>query len=490
MIDARIADIDRRLAADFSGYAALVSPASLSVEDVQAHLRPDEALVMFLDTPEVRNGSEETFIWVVTKTDLRWARSDLGRAALAAEVKALRCGLDFLGAWKDDACQKVLGVKYAEQDNDAGKPLPFHAGRAHALYQALFGPIEDLIANKKHLLMALSGPLTALPVHALVTEKPGDAIPASYDAYAKLKWLGQSKAFTILPSVSSLRTLRRDAKPSAAPNPYAGFGNPLLSGAHGTDQRAWQKQSCPKASFRDRLSASLGVIAQPVSQLFRGNYANVEKIRFQPPLPETTDEICEVARLMDADPAHAVYLGAKATEAQVKALSASGALAKVRVLHFATHGLIASETKWFIAARQAEPALLLTPPNVASETDDGLLTASEAAALKLDADLVILSACNTAAGAGDAGGEAFSGLARGFIYAGARSLLVSHWYVDSRTTVKLVSRAFAEMKANPQIGRAEAMRLAMAALIAGGGRGVHPASWAPFVVVGEGGVGP
>ena len=93
-IDTRIADIDKRLAAEFPAYATLASPAPLSVEEVQAQLRPGEALILFLDTPEATPTPEETFIWVVTKTDLRWVRSGLGTAALKREVAALRCGLD------------------------------------------------------------------------------------------------------------------------------------------------------------------------------------------------------------------------------------------------------------------------------------------------------------------------------------------------------------------------------------------------------------
>ena len=108
------------------------------------------------------------------------------------------------------------------------------------------------------------------------------------------------------------------------------------------------------------------------------------------------------------------------------------------------------------------------------------------AALKLDADWVILSACNTAAG-DSVGGAAFSGLARAFFYAGARELLVSHWYVDSKATVALITKSFDALKADPKIGRAEALRRAMTTLIAAGGRTAHPSAWAPFVVVGEGG---
>jgi CHAT domain-containing protein len=118
--------------------------------------------------------------------------------------------------------------------------------------------------------------------------------------------------------------------------------------------------------------------------------------------------------------------------------------------------------------------------------DDGLLTASEVAQLDLDADWVVLSACNTAAGEkGDA--EALSGLARAFFYAKTRALLVSHWYVDSEAAVKLTTGVFDVLREDPKIGRAEALRRSMARLIMSGHpEEGHPEYWAPFVLVGEG----
>jgi CHAT domain-containing protein len=180
-----------------------------------------------------------------------------------------------------------------------------------------------------------------------------------------------------------------------------------------------------------------------------------------------------------------VFLGGRATVTKVKALSADGQLARARVVHFATHGLLAGETALF-AKNRAEPALLLTPPAKVNSEDNGLLTASEVAQLKLNADWVILSACNTAGGEGE-GAEALSGLARAFFYGGARSLLVSHWPVDSQAAVDITTGAIKEMKGAPQIGRAEALRRSIAALIAKGSGSDHPSIWAPFVLVGNGG---
>ena len=155
---------------------------------------------------------------------------------------------------------------------------------------------------------------------------------------------------------------------------------------------------------------------------------------------------------------------------QVKRLSKTGELAQYRIVHFATHGALAGQVRG-----NAEPGLLFTPPDTPSEEDDGYLTASEIAGLKLDADWVILSACNTAAG-GAQGAEALSGLARAFIYAQARALLVSHWEVNSDATVKLITGAMSRLAANKSMGRAEAMRQSMLALIdKGEPREAHPA---------------
>ncbi len=178
---------------------------------------------------------------------------------------------------------------------------------------------------------------------------------------------------------------------------------------------------------------------------------------------------------------------ASATEADIKALSASGALASYRVVHFATHGLLAGDVE-LLASRQGEPAVVLTPPKESvDKDDDGLLTASEVAGLKLDADWVVLSACNTAS-ADTLGAEALSGLARAFFYAGARALLVSHWPVYSDAAVRLTTQAFNEIDQSKDTGA----RLLSAGDDRPHGRpsqndNAHPAVWAPFVLVGEGG---
>jgi CHAT domain-containing protein len=135
----------------------------------------------------------------------------------------------------------------------------------------------------------------------------------------------------------------------------------------------------------------------------------------------------------------------------------------------------------------AEPALVLSPPDEATEEDDGLLKASEVAQLKMNADIIMLSACNTASG-DELGAEGLSGLARAFIYAGARSLLVSHWSVESTSAAELTTGMFDAMSADKSIGRSEALQMSMVDLMTDKERSYysHPAFWAPFSLVGDG----
>ena len=154
--------IDNRLSNEFKEFADLANPKPLTIAATQALLNDDEALVLFLDTPEVKPTPEETFIWVVTKTDVRWVRSDLGTAALTREVAALRCGLDAT-AWTARQCLDLTGKGYY-RCRPRGRQAA--ALRSRPRPQALHGAVrrgQDLIKGK-HLLIVPSGPLTQLAV--------------------------------------------------------------------------------------------------------------------------------------------------------------------------------------------------------------------------------------------------------------------------------------------------------------------------------------
>ena len=466
-----IARIDSELAATFPQHAALTGPAPLPIAATQDLLHADEALYTIAVT------ASGSFAWVVTPEASRWVRVPLTRAAIRDLTAALRCGLDQT-AWQEDDGRRCAAL-LPGASGFAGGLGPFDLVKAHELYLGLFGAVEDLIAGRK-LLLVPAGALASLPFQALVTQKPDAAFPAAPSGYADVPWLVKRHGLAVLPSVASLHALRRFAGASKATRAFMGFGNPLLSGPSGKDRRAWARQACTKL-----IAGKVGTwkVPAPDTKLFARGFANLEILRRQHPLPETADELCLVGEASKAA-ARDIYLGAKASETMVKRLSADGTLGGARVVHFATHGLLAEETRSLTRGR-AEPALMLTPPAAASEADDGLLTASEIAGLKLDADWVVLSACNTASG-GQENGEVLSGLARAFFYAGARSALVSHWAVNSNATVKLITHVFGALGSNPNVDRGEALRQAMLALMGEGGFSAHPTAWAPFVLVGDG----
>lgn len=490
-----VGDLDGQIERDFPSYSELRQVKINSVNSMQQLLGEDEVLAVFLFNKKTRHPVRPgVFLWLISRDRIDWLRPDIEQDRLSDHVVALRCGLDS-ASWLDgstwsettekdreqkarqlarrNSCIATTGVSVLDQTAP-----PFDVSRAHELYKSLFGHAVDRIQGKR-LIVVPSGPLTTLPFQVLVTEPPksGD--------HRDIRWLARDHAITVLPAVSSLKALRQVAKPSAASKPMIGFGNPLLigNGPRYTErvEQARQRQRCPETPWQ-RLASAFGLRSAISPLATPGGRANVHEVRAWSPLPETAGELCAVARNLSADPRE-IRLGAQATEREIKRLSATGALAQYRIVHFATHGALAGQLE-----SSREPGLILTPPATATDEDDGYLTASEIAGLKLDAEWVILSACNTAGPAGGEGGaDALSGLARAFFYAQARALLVSHWEVDSDATVALITLAVGAIAKDKSIGRAEALRRAMLTMIdKGEPHQAHPAYWAPFVVVGEG----
>lgn len=486
-IGTRLAAIDGDLATRFPRYLELAQPAPLTVAAVRQLIAPGEAAI------QITVDDAATHVLAVTREAVRWHRTPIGARAVRSLVRNLRCGLDRAEWSVDDGkrCLKLLGLEPAAAPGDTD-PLPFDITGAHNLYRILLAPLADTIAGKD-LLVVATGALTALPLQVLVAEPPPGSGDRADTVLTRpgmrldgIAWLGRRHAITVLPSLASLAPLRQLARASAGSSPYLGFGNPLLIGPDGTDRRAFEVPACVVAPSPTIVAARTPkqtfvrkALAPTATRALRG--VDLDTLRHQWPLPETADELCRVASHARATSAD-VVTGANATETRIKAMSSDGRLAKARIVHFATHGLLAGETAQLLAGK-AEPSLMLSPPDAATDTDDGLLTASEVAALKLDADWVVLSACNTASGE-EVGAEALSGLARAFFYAGTRSLLVSHWAVDSDATVKLVTATFAAMAGEPGLTQGQALARAMARLIESGDRDAHPANWAPFVVVG------
>lgn len=486
-------------------YGTLVDSSPLAIERIRELLEPNEALVQIMEAPALPGMRGGLHVWTLTKDAPPAWTSAVPARRVAESVAALRCGLDeeeWVAQSSASRCLKLLGL--ANEQPDPSRPLPFHLGIAHELYRVLFGEAEELIKGKRLLIVA-SGALGSLPFHVLVTEKPTTDLPNSFEAYRHVSWLAQHHAMAVLPSVSSLEALRNLRSAARATRDYIGVGNPVLTGDGGACRIPKSPAgACPSSVSRERGSHALIADEANSRATVRGRggrrgadlgrfYAKgnssaavIEQVRALCPLPDTEYEIRCVSQRFDSG-SRIVRLDHSATEAEIKKLSEEGVLEQYRIVHIATHGLLAGDVE-VMANRQGEPALVLTPPTSSQDAhDNGLLTASEVSRLRLNADWVVLSACNTAAG-DKLGAEALTGLARAFFYAHARALLVSHWPVYSDAAVALTTRAFAELDARPDAGRAEALQAAMTALIRDHSQrdNAHPSVWAPFVVVGEG----
>lgn len=445
------ASVSAQLDQDFPDYMALANPRPVQPEEAQTLLGADVALVSFLV------GDKQSYVFALTRDQLSWKEVPVGAASLGDKVTKFRRGLhDF-----EDQRQALV--------RNGKRPDLFDLAVAHDLYGTLLGPVEGLIRAKRHVMVVPSGPLTTLPFHLLVTDKPALARPELKDiaVYRDAAWLIKRQAVTVLPSVASLKALRTLAAKQQASKPLIGFGDPVFDPAE--RERALAEQ---------RPAVKVAAKTRAYSEFWRG--AGIDRANLAASLPsllDTATELKTVATKLGA-PAGDVLLGKDATEANVKARP----LLDYRVVYFATHGLVAGDV-----TGMGEPALALTLPKEPSILDDGLLTASEVAQLKLNADWVVLSACNTMAG-DKPGAEALSGLARAFFYAGARALLVSHWSIDSASATRLTTTTFARMAQEPGMTRSEALRRAMIDYMNDTSNPVnaYPAFWAPFSVVGEG----
>lgn len=443
--------LDGKLKQDFAYYFDLIKPEPLTRAKAAQFLMPDEALISLV------SAADATYVFAITREGAAWHRAPLAWDGLEASVKSLRLALD-----TEDLKKNI---------SNPGSLL--NLGLAYDLYAKLLQPLEATFKDKAHLLIVPSGPLTSLPFQVLLTRAPGVMHPSlgQLGEYGSADWLIRRHALSVVPSVSSLKSLRTLKRRADARKPMIGFGNPKLAVKVAAVDTTAQPMRLAVATTR-------GATDSPIddARVTRSVLASLEE------LPGTEDELRRIAKDLGAEDSD-LHVGAAATETAVKNTD----LSVYNVVYFATHGLIADDIKGL-----HEPALVLTPPDAPTAIDDGLLTASEISeTLKLNADWVVLAACNTAAES-KPGAEALSGLAKSFFHAGARALLVSHWRVESEAAARLTTTTFEIQARDPNIGRAEALRRAMLAQIDSKGTAVsdmwnaYPAFWAAFSVVGEG----
>ncbi|MEY2633567.1 MAG: hypothetical protein RIR00_2221, partial [Pseudomonadota bacterium] len=452
---ARIGGIDRdreqllaQIVRQFPAYADLAHPQPATLAQARAALRPGEALLAVVSTDQA------SFVWAVPQNGkVAFAASSLNRAEVGKLVSTLRSALDT-----------------GDQDLDKAPAFDLKAG--YRLYSELLQPVAPGWQGARNLLVAAGGALAQLPFALLPTAAA--APPASkllFGHLAQVPWLIRQTAITQVPSITSLLALRRQKPGSPERLPFIGFGDPDFSG-----------KPQPAPTLAKARGLHLQRLATRASLDGGSDWVDYSRI---PPLPDTRDEILSLARAMGADPGRDVLLGAEASKSNVLKLD----LSHRRIVAFATHGLLPGD---FPGVDQ--PSLALANPG---GNGNGLLTLEEVLGLKLDADWVILSACNTAAGEG-AGAEAISGLGRGFFYAGSRALLVTHWPVETVSARLLVTGTFSRYAADPQLSRAEALRQSMLALLDSPGAidpatgkadysYAHPMFWAPYALVGDGG---
>jgi CHAT domain-containing protein len=448
----------------FPNYAELIDPKPPSVEQIKATLADDEAMLSFYF------GRLGSFVWAVSKNGpLTFASINTTSADIESKVRKLREALEPQAAMISDI-------------------PPFDLELGYELYSLLLKPVEAGWKSSKSLIVVTNGALGLLPLSLLPTAptKAETSEELLFSSYRTVPWLARSHAVTMVPSSAALKTLRQLPPGKAGRGELIAFGDPLFSVEQADEAAKAEANPAPL-----RVADAGGVTTRGVP-LKRRNSPKLEgvdsaELGLLPRLPDTADELRSIALALQADPSKVLNLGKAANEKAVKTIDLSG----FKVLAFATHGLVPGELNGL-----TQPALALSAPVVAGVEGDGLLTMEEILSLKLDADWVVLSACNTGAGSG-AGAEAASGLGRAFFYAGTKALLLTNWSVHSQSAKDLVTDLFKRQADDAKLTRSEALRLAMMALADSRGyldpsgkpefAYAHPLFWAPYSIIGDGG---
>jgi CHAT domain-containing protein len=425
--------------------AALIARRAARPQDAQAVLEPGEALIVY------SFGADDAGLLAFVIT-----AQEAVLIPLEADLDTVREGSDRLRA--------ALEVP---STTDALRRQVFDLETGTALYESVFAPLRPHLSGASRVLVVSDGPLDLLPLHTLPTDHPENWTEA-FEDYRASRWLADEFAFVRLPAVSSLIALRGQARAQAVGSQtLLGFADPVLS-----REAAATETVATAAVFEDELLLGLsGNGETALSEL--------------PAVPQTRDLLERLGDTMEARPGD-LYFAETAQESRLHSLNAAGTLTDYRNIAFATHALIDGTEAG--VDDLLEPALVLTPPSGEAPpfNNDGLLRASEIVGLSMDAEFVILAACNTAAPDGSSGSEALSGLVKAFFFAGARSVLVSNWPAEA-TATSILAPDMAENMLTGGMTRSAALQASMRRLRQEeAAHFAHPALWAPFMVVSDG----
>ena len=445
----------RSIEIDFPEYAELISPKPASLERVQKNLKANEVMITWFI------GQTSSYVWAIGSTgNSQFKTLKLTQADLRKDVHTLRKALD----------PQVTTVE----------EIPaFNFALSHQIYKSLIDPVQSVLEGKNTLVLVPHDEIGQLPLGVLTTSNftPNPKADLRFSNYRDAPWLIKKYALVTVPSATALTSLRSLPKPKEGRLDYIAFGDPLFN----AEQAKANDKGVANLPAGNQL-ASRGV---PLKLRSSPNTAQVSsaEVSILPRLPDTNDEIQEIAKVFNVDPKRDIYLQKRANLDEV--LKAN--LSNRKVVMFSTHGLVPGELNGL-----TQPALALTNPEVLGQKGDGLLKVDQILTLKLNADWVVLSACNTAAGDGE-GAEALSGLGRAFFYAGARSLLVSSWPVDSQASRKLMTDLFNRQNQDKAMSKPQALQQASLQLLSQGQPDAkdenysyaHPLFWAPCMMVGD-----
>ena len=429
-----------RIQKEFPEYYDLIKPRSPSIQEVSSLLRPDELFISIIPLENI------SYLFSVDSLgNGKFFVIEKGENYFRRQVDTIRKTLD-------------LG-------NLSTNSLPsFDYKDSYELYKTLFSPIEDTLNKKNHLIISTSGSLSTLPFAVLIKEKFVSV------NLSNARWLINSHAISNIPSASGFFSLNKFGQSQKAQDQLLAWGDPKFN-LQNDDLSNGAKNRSARTNNLTRSFLQTGI-----DKSIEQSYLAYDSL---PELPETRDEVLQIAKsLNDSDPKN-LFLGAAATRESVMRASISGDLAKKRVVVFATHGLQAGDLPGL-----DQPALAMAANP--DKTISPMLTLEDVMSLKMNADWTVLSACNTAGSDGKAG-EALSGLSRGFFFAGSRSLLVTHWSVESESAMMITTHTFDYYTKNQSIRRADALRLGILDVMKNPKFG-HPAYWAPYALVGNGGL--